>query len=140
MHLRDVLVVHGASDDADDASGSMRALHNRTGDAATRAAFSAHLVRGANREYMVAKWGHHVGDADPAARAPGHRQFRPRALTAPFGRSALRPSWWRFDAARRQCIVGGGPALGARDPIGGWSSDALNTEYNACPYQLSLSD
>ena len=138
VHLRDVLVVHGASDDADDESGSMRALDNRTGDAAMRAAFSAHLVRGANREYMAAKWGGQVGDGDgDAPRAP-ERQFRPRALSAPFGRASLPPSWWRFDAARRRCIVDGAPAMGVRDPVGGWSNAELNAQYNACPFDVSL--
>lgn len=135
VHLRDVLVVHGASDDADDESGSMRALDNRTGDAAMRAAFSAHLVRGANREYMLAKWGRQVDDDAPRAH---DRQFRPRALSAPFGRASLPPSWWRLDVARRRCIVNDAPSMGTRDPIGGWSNADLNSQYNACPYDASL--
>lgn len=98
VHLKDVTVVHGAEDAVEYESGSMTALQNGTGEAPLREAFISQLLRGANRMYMLQKWG--------AIKPQPHE--RERRWTRPFNQQ-LPVSWWQLDEDRRRCIKASGP-------------------------------
>ena len=56
-HVKAVTVIHGAEAAQQYESGSMVALQKETGDAGMREAFVTEMLRGANRLYMLQKWG-----------------------------------------------------------------------------------
>uniref|UniRef100_A0A7S3AV61 Uncharacterized protein n=1 Tax=Haptolina ericina TaxID=156174 RepID=A0A7S3AV61_9EUKA len=72
----------------------MTALQNGTGDGAMRQAFVSQLLRGANRKYMLQKWG---------AIKPSRPEEAETRWRTPFNRQ-LPLKWWVLDTARRDCI------------------------------------
>ena len=107
VHVRDVLVVHGAEDAEAYQSGSMTALHNATGGEALRKSFTSWLTRGANRHYMRQKWG---------ALKPSRPDDPDMRWHSPFNLPSLPLSWWTLDAARRQCTLAGDATGGQAQP------------------------
>ena len=121
-HIRDVLVVHGAEDALEYQSGSLTALANGTGDAHMRSAFTAQLLRGDNRGYMLQKWG---------AIKPSQPEEADARYRTPFA-AQLPLSWWRLDAGRRECI--------RRQPDDASEADGAlpHARRGACPFDERL--
>ena len=72
-----------------------------------RDAFVSELLRGANRLYMLQKWGA-IKPSQPGE--PERRWHRPFNRRLPIG-------WWQLDDARRRCIKRGPkPERHARQP------------------------